>query len=64
MKYKLRRNRCDCHPETCNCHYYAIYKDNKKFITIFDENDGIEIVDALNFKDAYDQKKNNEKRKK
>lgn len=46
--YKLEKNRCDCHPETCCCNPWAILKNGEKYVTIFEKLKAQTIVDALN----------------
>ena len=37
MKYKVERNHCNCHPETCCCRPYRIVDSNGEVFTT--END-------------------------
>ena len=47
-KYSMGPNRCSCHPETCCCDPYVIYKDGVKFVTIYEKKDAQDICDRLN----------------
>lgn len=46
--FSVRRNSCDCHPETCCCDKWAIYQDEKKITTIFSKETARNIVESLN----------------
>ena len=46
--YKLERNKCRCHPETCCCDDWVIIKNGEKFVTIFDKEKAEFITEALN----------------
>lgn len=46
--YTLEGNTHKCHPETCNCPDYAIYKRGEKFLPIQDPEKGQTLTKALN----------------
>ena len=49
MKYKVERNRCGCHPETCCCDDYAVIDPlGGKYVTTNDKNIANQIVVAMN----------------
>lgn len=49
MTYQVRPNFCNCHPETCCCNNWAIYRqDGSKFSTFFDKADAEKVATALN----------------
>lgn len=49
MSYSVKRNSCSCHPETCCCNDWAVYKDTEKHSTYFDKKTAEEVCKALNF---------------
>ena len=43
--FHVRRNSCDCHPETCCCHPWAVHdRDGKKLTTHHDREEADEQV--------------------
>jgi hypothetical protein len=48
-KYTLGGNYCDCHPETCNCADYMIFKNKEKYAPVNRKEVGEHIVECLNF---------------
>jgi hypothetical protein len=39
MKYQVRPNHCDCHPETCGCNPWAVYAGNEKILSFYQKSD-------------------------
>jgi hypothetical protein len=39
MMFTVKRNYCNCHPETCACNDWAVYDGDKKLNTFFHEQD-------------------------
>ena len=59
IKYTLEVNSCNCHPETCNCSDYMIFKNKEKYTPVNNKEVGKHIVDSLNFfEENKDIKKN------
>jgi hypothetical protein len=48
QRYTVKRNECNCHPETCNCMDWAIYEGETKQTTFFAESRARAIADAMN----------------
>jgi hypothetical protein len=47
--YNVKRNECDCHPQTCTCNDWAVYDDkDKKFATFFDKITAETAENAMN----------------
>lgn len=52
-KYKkewhVRKNYCQCHPETCCCNDWAVHKpDGEKCTTFFNHKDAVNYADLMN----------------
>lgn len=49
----VKRNYCNCHPETCCCDPYKVVDDSGKTIaTFYDKSDAKRLVDMLNKPEA------------
>lgn len=48
--YEVRHNTCNCHPETCACNDWAIYKNDEKYTSFFYKEEAEALVDYLNLK--------------
>lgn len=48
MRYTVRPNWCNCHPETCCCNDWAVYKGNEKITTFYARAKADEYVKELN----------------
>jgi len=35
MRFTVKQNYCNCHPETCACNDWAVYDGDKKLTTFF-----------------------------
>jgi hypothetical protein len=46
--YTLETNYCNCHPATCSCDPWVIKRDGRKFVTVFDKENGELIIKAMN----------------
>lgn len=47
--YTFGPNYCDCHPETCCCDKWAIYKPNgEKYVTVYMKATAEDLTEALN----------------
>jgi hypothetical protein len=46
--FTLEVNYCNCHPATCCCDPWVIKKDGRKFVSVFDKENGEIIVKSLN----------------
>lgn len=55
--YTLETNYCNCHPATCSCDPWVIKRDGRKFVTVFDKENGELIVKAMNEMEQKDMKK-------
>ena len=46
--FTLEVNYCRCHPANCNCDPWVIKRDGRKFVSVFDKENGEIIVKSLN----------------
>lgn len=47
IDWELKRNHCNCHPETCCCKPWVLLKNGERHSTFFDQGKGLEILNAL-----------------
>lgn len=49
MKYRVERNYCNCHPETCICNpWNVVSPEGDKMSTHYNKDDADKLVKALN----------------
>lgn len=48
--YEVRRNYCDCHPETCCCNPWVLYykATGQKVVTCYNRSDAVSLCEKLN----------------
>jgi uncharacterized small protein (DUF1192 family) len=46
--YKVKRNRCDCHPETCSCAPWVVFKDGERILSLMDKDMAEDVAETLN----------------
>jgi len=49
--FEVKRNLCNCHPETCCCNDWAIFKSGIKHSTYFNKRVAEDVAEALNIRE-------------
>lgn len=50
IDYEVRRNYCDCHPETCCCKPWGLFHKvtGEKIATFYSKSDAVSLCEKLN----------------
>ena len=44
---EIRKNHCNCHPETCCCDQYIVYCADQRICTLYDAEENVNFMKML-----------------